>query len=180
MSKESTSTCFLKSNPGSGMVGSHFSTCCKVVGGKDNRHGCNRPVTTHAKRGGWCGNVCKICGKHEQDQGAILSPAALVVEPPATAKIGPASDAPAEVVETAPAADSAPLKPAKPTPAAPAGNGSALPLLDRINACTKDNPLTRAELAPKDRKLARDLAAAGVIIRDESAGRISYYPKGAA
>lgn len=178
--------CFLASNPGSGFITSHADQCCKVVGGKDTRHACRRPVTTHAKRGGWCGNVCRLCGEHEAEQGATLSAVTLIVEQPRPVLLRAVADEPADTAAasetlaaepvTASAAGSATSEPVK---AAPAGNGSAS-LLDRILARTAADPILRSDLTSKERKLARDLAAAGVIMRDEIGGRIKYYAKGAA
>lgn len=148
-------------------------------------------VTADRPNGSCCMNVCGHHAEYERDRDGKeykrSDGAFIVTGPPIIDAAAPTSFEPRtrETKPTKPAASAGTgenVSEAAVSADQPAkSNGSAVvsgALLDRINACSKDNPLTRSELTPKERKLARDLAAAGVVTRDEAGGRIAYFAKG--
>lgn len=178
--------CYHLRNRLGGFVGSH-TAFCSAVGPqttktktgevKPGRATCDEPAEVHARFEGHCGHYCAPCGKAAGDRGAVLSAIESTEErlPRVLHRVVPedAADIPAEVAETAPASK----------PASETGNGSAskpagdpAPLLERVLQRSRENPLYRGELSPKERKLARELATRDVIVRQNVNGKISYYP----
>lgn len=187
-------TCLNVVNPLGGFSANHSPLCAY-----DHRDGeivFNPPADVHIQlgvtaarpNGLCCANVCFYHAEYGSDRDGgkavkhaegtfvvsdapIIDSRALLTEP-RTQAIRKAAKPP--TAEPSDSDTDTPAAEPKSRPAAPQADGS---LLDKVNAHTKDNPLLRGELSAKERKLARDLAAAGVICRDETAGRISYYPK---
>jgi hypothetical protein len=179
--------CYHRINPRGGFIGSHSPLCAAAVAQTKHKIGratCDLPVEIHARFEGHCSNVCGGCGKVAGERGAVLATVDLVEDRPTTVlRRVVADDAhvePAEPVATSPAVASEPETGSAATVKDLNLRGhekvAAVPLLERIAERTKDQPLLRTELSPKDRKLARRLSEDGVIIRQTVGRQISYYP----